>query len=111
MPTRFLSVIIISLLISACTTDSCRKLQHADAVMEAYPDSAMSILMEIDRLCLKDSELPYYALLYTQAQVKTDVPLDSDSLISIAYSKYGDKTSGDRCIRSNFYTGEVFFNQ
>ena len=86
-------------------------MSHADSVMEQYPDSAMSILRRIDRQSLKASDLPYFALLYTQAQVKTDIPLDSDSLISIAYARYGEDTKGDRGIRSNFYTGEVFFNQ
>ena len=103
--------LLLSLLISSCSSESGRQLTHADSVMEQYPDSAMSILMAIDRNSLKEPDLPYYALLYTQAQVKTDVPLDSDSLISIAYTEYGSDTKGDRGIRSNFYTGEVFFNR
>ncbi|MDE5871330.1 MAG: tetratricopeptide repeat protein [Muribaculaceae bacterium] len=103
--------ILLSLIFSACTSESGRQLTHADRIMEEHPDSAMSILMDIDRRSLKGSDLPYYALLYTQAQVKTDILLDSDSLISIAFAKYGADTRGDRGIRSNFYTGEVFFNQ
>ena len=104
-------LIFLSLILGGCGSETSRTLRHADSVMEAYPDSAMTILSSIDRHTLKDSDLPYFALLYTQAQVKTDVPLDSDSLISIAYAKYGDDTDGDLGIRSNFYTGEVFFNQ
>ena len=103
--------ILFTLLLAACTTETGRTLRHADSVMEEYPDSALSILKGIDRLTLNDSDQPYFALLFTQAQVKTDVPLDSDSLISIAYAKYGDKSNGDLGIRSNFYTGEVFFNR
>ena len=103
--------LLFSLIISACSTESGRQLTYADRIMEEHPDSAMSLLMDIDRNSLKGSDLPYYALLYTQAQVKTDVPLDSDSLISIAYAKYGNDSRGDRGIRSNFYTGEVFFNR
>ena len=110
MKPQFL-ILLLSLILLGCTTESGRMLSHADSVMEEHPDSAMSILSRIDRHTLKDSELPYYALLYTQAQVKTDIPLDSDSLISIAYAKYGADTRGDRGIRSNFYTGEVFFNR
>lgn len=111
MATRYLTIIIIALLISACSTETGRMLSLADSVMEEHPDSALSILTDLDRYSLKGSEIPYFALLYTQAQVKTDVPLDSDSLISIAYAKYGNDTNGDRGIRSNFYTGEIFFNQ
>ncbi|MDE7345217.1 MAG: hypothetical protein K2N48_00560 [Muribaculaceae bacterium] len=111
MHSKFIIPIIFVFLTFSCATENGRRLRDADSVMEEHPDSAMSILMDIDRNALKDSDLPYYALLYTQAQVKTNVPLDSDSLISIAYAKYGADTRGDRGIRSNFYTGEVFFNQ
>lgn len=107
----YITFILLALLLAACSTETERRLSHADSVMEENPGSAMHILKGIDRRTLKDSDLPYYALLYTQAQVKTDVPLDSDSLISIAYAKYGNKTSGDLGIRSNFYSGEIFFNQ
>lgn len=98
-------------MIAACSSETGRTLIHADSVMEEHPDSALSILEGIDRNSLNSSDLPYYALLYTQAQVKNDIPLASDSLISMAYAKYGADTRGDRGIRSNFYTGEVFFNQ
>ncbi len=111
MSTRYFLFAIVILLLSSCKTETGRKLDLADSVMEAYPDSAMHMLKAIDRHSLKGSEIPYYALLYTQAQVKTDVPLTSDSLISIAYAKYGADSRGDRGIRSNFYTGEVFFNR
>ncbi len=86
-------------------------LNQADTIMEQDADSALSILEKIDPNRLSKGDLSYYALLYTQAQVKTDIPLDSDSLISIAYRKYADDWWGDKGIRSNFYMGEVFFNQ
>ncbi|MDE6511119.1 MAG: hypothetical protein K2L00_03380, partial [Muribaculaceae bacterium] len=73
--------------------------------------SALAILRTVDRTRLSERNLPYYALLMTQAQVKTDTPVDSDSLISIAYAKYADAWRGDKGIRSSFYMGEVFFNQ
>lgn len=79
--------------------------------MESRPDSAMMILNSIDRSKLKDSEFPFFALLYTQAQIKTYVPLDSDSLICLAYAKYGNCSKRDLGLRANFYFGEVFFNQ
>lgn len=105
------SILLLGLLLFACTSEQGRLLKQADSVMESRPDSAMALLEGIDRSRLKESEHPYYALLYTQAQVKTDVPLYSDSLISLAYAKYGNDFKGDRGLRSNFYTGEVYFNQ
>ena len=108
----FFSIIAaLFLLLSGCSGGERVLLERADAVMEENPDSALKILRDLDRDQLNNNDLPYFALLMTQAQVKTDTPLDSDSLISIAYAKYADDRSGDKGIRSNFYTGEVFFNQ
>lgn len=107
----YLIIIFIGCFFVGCTSENGRQLRDADAIMEENPDRAMTLLKEIDRHSLNGNDLPYYALLYTQAQVKTDIPLDSDSLVSIAYKKYGADSRGDRGIRSNFYTGEVFFNQ
>ncbi|MDE6554165.1 MAG: hypothetical protein K2K98_14575 [Muribaculaceae bacterium] len=106
---KCLIFILLTLIISSCTSEQSKILKQADAVMESRPDSSMTLLESIDRSKLKRSELPYYALLYTQAQIKTNILLDSDSLISIAYAKYGDDFKGDRGLRSNFYTGEVLF--
>ncbi|MDE6696439.1 MAG: hypothetical protein K2K25_06125, partial [Muribaculaceae bacterium] len=111
MHIRFFTILVLSAILMACTSENGKSLKEADSVIEEYPDSAMSILMSIDRHSLNNRDLPYYALLYTQAQVKTYISLDSDSLISIAFAKYGENTRGDLGIRSNFYTGEVFFNQ
>ena len=102
---------LLILLLSGCSGGDSHLLKQADIVMEEHPDSALRILMSINRTCLGSRDLPYYALLLTQAQVKTDEPVDSDSLISIAYMKYADDWRGDKGIRSSFYMGEVFFNR
>lgn len=99
------------MLLGSCSGAEHSMLRQADAVMEQHPDSALSILRTIDRSRISGGDIPYYALLMTQAQVKTDIPLDSDSLISIAYAKYADAWRGDKGIRSSFYMGEVFYNQ
>lgn len=104
-------ITLISFLLSGCSGGNKALLKQADAIMEENPDSAMTILRQIDRGHLSKGDLPYYALLMTQAQVKNDIPLDSDSLISIAYAKYADAWRGDKGIRSAFYMGEIFFNQ
>lgn len=104
-------ITLLAILLSSCSGAEHSMLHQADAVMEQHPDSALSILRTIDRSRISGGDIPYYALLMTQAQVKTDIPLDSDSLISIAYAKYADAWRGDKGIRSSFYMGEVFYNQ
>ena len=99
------------MILCGCSGRNRTMLENVDAIMEEKADSALIILNGIDRNSLSNRDLPYYALLMTQAQVKNDISLDSDSLISIAYKKYDGSWRGDKGIRSNFYMGEVFFNQ
>ena len=103
--------IILAILLAACSSTDRKLLDRADSIIRENPDSAMTILRSIDREHLKGDDLPYYALLFTQAQMETGIPVASDSLIRIAYEKYGNDTRGDRGIRSNFYFGESYFNK
>lgn len=111
MKKLFPTFAVIVLLLSACSESNRSALRQADALIEEFADSALTILHTIDRSNISNIDLPYYALLVTQAQVKTDIPIDSDSLISIAYQKYSNAWQGDKGIRSSFYMGEIFFNQ
>lgn len=111
MRPNFSVFIFVVFILMGCSQENRNVLEKVDAIMEANPDSAKVLLSNIDRTALNESELPYFALLYTQAQIKTDIPLDSDSLISIAYAKYGTDRHGNLGIRTNFYMGEIFFNQ
>ncbi len=104
-------IVVLCFMLDACTGSKIDTLKQADAIMEQDADSALHVLESIDQSQLSHGELPYFALLMTQAQVKTNVPLDSDSLISIAYKKYDGSWRGDKGIRSNFYMGEVLYNQ
>ena len=107
-----LSIItLLALLLSACSGTDRNVLKKADDIIEENPDSALSLLHTIHRSRISSKDLPYYAMLITQAQVKTDITVDSDSLISIAYREYHDDWLGDKGIRSDFYLGEVFYNQ
>lgn len=102
---------IIFLILGGCSGKNRSMLEKVDSIIEEKADSALCILNRIDRNSLSKRDLPYYALLMTQAQIKTDLPVDSDSLISIAYKKYDGSWRGDKGIRSNFYMGERFFNR
>lgn len=104
--------ILLLLLLSSCAMSPERRmLAEADAVMEEQPDSAMAILERIDRSALAtDSDLPYYALLYTQAQIKNWIEVDSDTLINIAFDRYKDSGKSDLRMRAYFYKAQIAFN-
>ena len=104
--------ILLLLMLSACgVSPERRMLAEADAIMEEQPDSAMAILECIDRSALDaDSDLPYYALLYTQAQIKNWIEVDSDTLINIAFDRYRDADESNLRMRAYFYKAQIAFN-
>ena len=108
-------VIIAIALIPAFILASCvrhdSRLADIDAIMEDDPATALALLDSIRPEALSPSDHAYYALLYTQAQVKCRIEVSSDSLISIAYGKYSHESSGNLKMRACFYNAKVFFNR
>lgn len=104
--TLLLAMVVI---LTSCRKDYDQRLLAIDAVMEEKPDSAYSALKEMDKDVLSDYNLPYYALLYTQAQVKCGVTVTSDSLFHYAYDHYSHQSSGDLKKRAHFYNAEIAF--
>lgn len=96
MPKRALLLIILT----ACLCYGCQRspvnqqLDLAEAIMEEYPDSALTILQQIDGSTLRGEPQARHALLLSQAYDKNYIDQTSDSLISIAtsyYNNHGDK--------------------
>ncbi len=77
-------------------------LNQADAVLDMYPDSALSILETIDPASVSDKEeKARYALLFSLATLKADYTSDesvkkADSIFSPAFEYYKDKTHPSR---------------
>lgn len=93
---------------------SCRDKNHAtlvsaDNIIESRPDSAAILLDEIDINTLNKEDKAYYALLKTQADVKNDVFVSSDSLILLSKKYY--QTHGDSrlLMRASFYLAYVYY--
>lgn len=101
---------LLGIILAACSSPEHRLLKQADSIITDHPDSAMAILSAIDPDRLGKRDLPYYALLHAQAQVETGNPAPDDSLINVAYEKYG-AMRGDKGIRANFYLGESLLNK
>ncbi|MDE6512667.1 MAG: hypothetical protein K2L05_00595, partial [Muribaculaceae bacterium] len=103
--------LLLLLLLAACGRSPQAQLHQADALMETHPDSAMALLSALDRAHFSAADSAYFALLYTQAQIKTDVYLTSDSLISTALHAYRFSTDPDLRRRAHFYAAQVAYRQ
>lgn len=104
---ELLLLLLLLLLLAACGRSPRAQLRAADALMESDPDSAMVLLRAVDRAGFSAADSAYYALLFTQAQIKTDVYLTSDSLIATALDAFRFSSDPDLRRRSHFYAAQV----
>ncbi len=109
--TRFhlLPLLLLILLAAGCSDSPARRsLDHAEAIMESHPDSALSILETVDPAELhSERSSARYALLYSQALDKNYIDLTDDSLICVAERYYEDKDDLRPLMLSYFYHGRV----
>lgn len=86
-------------------------LQHAEALMDEYPDSALQLLhtLSADEMHEKRNRA-WYALLYTQAKHKCYIDETNDSLISIAVDYYRSTDDTRRKFLSYYYKGRILAN-
>lgn len=105
-------VFALSLGVISCrsTPDTVvQTLSLAEKCMEAHPDSALNLLKSISHPeTLHGMAQADYGLLMTQAMDKNYLPLESDSLISIALGYYGSHEGNSvKQGKSFFYYGRV----
>ncbi|MDE7438740.1 MAG: hypothetical protein K2M93_09685, partial [Muribaculaceae bacterium] len=108
------SVIAILVAVLAVCAGGCsdreavERLNRAEQVMEEHPDSALLLIQGVDLSRLRtDKDRALYALLRTQALVKNDAVIASDSLIRTAVDYYTRHPRSTYLMKSAFYLGEV----
>lgn len=105
----FYPIIIIALLTVGCSKsdpEATDALTHAESLMEEKPDSALRILTAIDTVGLRtDGDRALYALLYTQAQLKTHNGVPSFSRMQSAIDYYDASADLHHKMLANFYYG------
>lgn len=107
----WLLVAIFSLFV-ACSGCSSRRVntrfQQVYGLLNTAPDSALSLLEEVDRLSLSEKDHAVYSLLYTIAQDKSGWDVDSDSLIGIAYSYFKGREQDSLYAKCQYYMGKYY---
>ncbi len=84
-----------------------RRLIAIDSLIAAHPDSALTLLAEVDTAALAEPERAYHALLTVQAAYKAYIPATSDSLIARAWRYYEHGGPYDRRVRAMIHQGTV----
>ncbi len=109
---RLLYILILLALIPACSSSPVmRQLTVAEELMTDHPDSALTMLRNIDTTALSaKSERALYALLLSQALDKNYIDLKSDSIISFASEYYAITDDQYHNMLAQYYLGRVKYN-
>ncbi|MDE5883104.1 MAG: hypothetical protein K2H60_15395 [Muribaculaceae bacterium] len=103
-------LLILPILFTGCRDSVDRQLAIADTLMDTAPDSALSILKDIDTCNVKESQRPLLYLLLTKATVKSFQNIESDSIIGLSeYCYDGRKDSLE--VLSKLYYGMALRQQ
>lgn len=106
-------LILLSLLLLTLGCANSRvspRLDAAEAIMEQHPDSALTILQQIDGSALSGETRARHALLLSQALDKNYVDVTSDSLISIAVNYYANSDDAYRKMLAYHYSSVIYLN-
>lgn len=102
-------ILLFAGIVVSCSNEqqSILDIKHTEALLETHPDSALGMLKKIDPKTLSTSEYARYCLLMTEALGKNQIPITSDSLISVAVEYFNDKSAKDIKAKTYFYAGWV----
>lgn len=89
-----------------------KALDHAEALMETHPDSAMAILETIDQATLYSKPAQArYALLMSMALDKNYIDTTDFKVLQPAIDYYLSKGTPNEKLRTYYYQGRIFQNQ
>jgi cbb3-type cytochrome oxidase subunit 3 len=112
---QLLILLSLCLLVASCGHTSPQDkvlLARADSLMEAHPDSALTLLKHItDSKRLSSSDHALYALLMSQALDKNNIEVQSDSLIRVATNYYNGAKDSAHAGYAFFYLARVEGNR
>lgn len=111
-------IFMLMLLFLACCITSCSNhkqqetLNRAESLMEAHPDSALSILEGIEKSELgSKEEQARYALLMSMALDKNYIDTTTFDVLQPAIDYYLDNGTPDDKLRTYYYQGRIFQNR
>ena len=110
--TKVLPLLFVLSLLFACGDDKkvLSMLDHAEAVIEEYPDSAYDLLLQCDSLMSQQSEPTRmrHLLLRATADNKLYYPMPSDTLFSEVVSYYDNHGTPNQQLKAHYLLGCIY---
>lgn len=103
----FLAFLIF--ILSGCSSrQQTLKFQQAYQLLNANPDSSLTLLRQMDKHTLSERDLAYYSLLHTIAQDKSGEDVREDSLLRFAFEYYRHRETDSMYARCMHYMGVYY---
>ena len=104
---KLLFAILIPIFIACSDSTTKKNLILAESLMTEQPDSALSILRNINSTSLKGYNQALYAVLYSHAQYRNYIIEMNDSLISIAVNYFREHNDKNHLMTALYCQGRI----
>lgn len=106
-------LVLISLCWVSCSDSKEQEVfNHVESVIEAHPDSALTLLRGVDKASLgSEKERARYALLMSMAIDKNYIDTTTFDIIQPAIEYYLDKGTPDEKLKTLYYQGRIYQNK
>ena len=111
--TRIIYALAFSAALLSCSGQSITdRMDKAEKIMHERPDSALSILSDIDRNSIPGKHLKArYALLYSMVLDKNYIDTTDVSVIMPAVEYYSKRNNREYRSKSRYYLGRIYANR
>lgn len=100
------------LMVSCSGSEEQKVLNHVESVIEAYPDSALTLLRGVNKASLgSDKEKAQYALLMSMALDKNYIDTTTFDVLQPAIDYYLDNGNPDDRLKTLYYQGRIYQNK
>ena len=101
-----LTYLLLLIAFTGCSERQDKAIDEAYRLSYSNPDSALTLLKNIDVRHWGEAELARYALVYTIAQDKSGTDVDQDSLLRTAYNYYQRRPTEPLYAKCMYYMGK-----
>jgi len=106
-----IGLLVLLVLLGSCNRETAKVLDEAESCMQAYPDSALSLIRNIDTTTLvRPAMKARFALLHAMALDKNWIDTTDVGVVMPAVEYYGKHGNTDQKIKAYYYLGRIQYN-
>ena len=111
MNMKRICILVLVVLLAACSRDTARVLDEAEGYMQPHPDSALATIRAIDTTTLTTRSLrAHYALLHAIALDKNWIDTTDVGVVMPAVDYYAKHGTADEKMKAYYYLGRIQYN-